>query len=266
MIEKIPPHRPFLNAVKVAWNFQVREAFRENQLQALQEQQEKQKREEEYQKQLPFKNPYPPSKLTFDPAPDPIAAAFQQQKHVDIPPITASSLRELSVSQLFNCLQVRHDLLMDPNLSFRPNFTYEKSRYAEKYWYRLKKAWKEHELKTPRIIRAIDRLVTELASILCTLISPFPRRPAASVVWNWPSHIGEKEIHAVLDPELILQEIVQDCFNIVTKFDFVLSIISPLCPSEGEKIQALVDTHDYVEAMEAVFATLETIKLVSIKS
>lgn len=188
---------------------------------------------------------------------------------LDFPPITAEALTELSVSQLFKSLQIRHDLLIDPHLTFRPNMTVEKSQESEIYWHRL-----DYLIKfcatTPesddhyQLIFLVRNLLTELSLILTSLISPFPSHPITSFVWNWPQHISESSILAVLDPDLVHQQLIQGCLNVDFKFSFLHSILSPLCPDQAERIQRLVDDQEYARALELCFLTLETIKLVSV--
>lgn len=258
-----PPAQPpqnrlaFINAVRMAWSLQIK----------------KRKRSCNIIKNHTLKKPH-----HQQPLPSPSTTCMNSsdisivKNKLDFPPITAEALTELSVSQLFKSLQIRHDLLIDPHLTFRPNMTLEKSQESDIYWHRLDYLIKFCATTTAQeesddhyqLIFLVRNLLTELSLILTSLISPFPSHPITSTfVWNWPQHISESAILAVLDPDLVHQQLLQGCLNVDFKFGFLHSILSPLCPEQAERIQRLVDDQEYARALELCFLTLETIKLVS---
>ncbi|KAF7299110.1 Vacuolar ATP synthase subunit B [Mycena indigotica] len=51
-----------------------------------------------------------------------------------IPPISRTTLKELDLDAIMRNPQLRHDLLFDGNLQFRPTSTRRKTERAEKYW------------------------------------------------------------------------------------------------------------------------------------
>ncbi|KAF1807780.1 T-complex protein 11-domain-containing protein [Mucor lusitanicus] len=245
----------FINAVRMAWSLQIK----------------KRKRSCNIIKNHTLKKPH-----HQQPLPSPSTTCMNSsdisivKNKLDFPPITAEALTELSVSQLFKSLQIRHDLLIDPHLTFRPNMTLEKSQESDIYWHRLDYLIKFCATTTPQeesddhyqLIFLVRNLLTELSLILTSLISPFPSHPITSTfVWNWPQHISESAILAVLDPDLVHQQLLQGCLNVDFKFGFLHSILSPLCPEQAERIQRLVDDQEYARALELCFLTLETIKL-----
>ncbi|KAI8968574.1 T-complex protein 11-domain-containing protein [Mycotypha africana] len=197
------------------------------------------------------------------------------------PPITADALSELSIPQLFNSLQIRHDLLIDPNLTFRPNLTDDKRQEADMYWRQFDQLIKRIFLFSPdsititpdatmynsddfyQLVYLIRNIVTELALILISLIAPFPTHPdIIHFVWHWPQDITESSILSVFDPDLIQQQLLRGCFDIDSKFEFLYRILSPLCPDYADKIhKKAIEEKEYGKAVELVFLTLETIKL-----
>jgi hypothetical protein len=260
IINLLPPPQnrlAFINAVKIAWSLQ----FNSNDSISTNHHTKKCKR-----KSL-FHPPTNDDKKTKKSAPHNMHDTGMIVKNkLDFPPITAEALSELSVSQLYKSLQIRHDLLLDPHLTFRPNVTAEKSQESSAYWRRLdhliKNCHGASDQDRRQLIILVRNLLTELSLILISLISPFPSHPTTSFVWNWPSQVTESAIMAVLDPDLVHQQLLQDCLNIDFKFDFLHSILSPLCPEQAEKIQRKVDDGEYARALEMSFLTLETIKLV----
>jgi hypothetical protein len=246
----------FINAVKIAWSLQFN---------SINDNNKKCKRKSLFHSQ---NNDHNKKKTAPSFAMNRSDIGMIVKNKLDFPPITAEALSELSVSQLYKSLQIRHDLLLDPHLTFRPNVTAEKSQESDIYWRRL-----DHLIKhchsaidedRCQLIFLVRNLLTELSLILISLISPFPSHPTTSFVWNWPPQVTESAIMAVLDPDLVHQQLLQDCLNIDFKFVFLYSIFGPLCPEQAEKIQRQVDDGEYAKALELSFLTLETIKLVCI--
>lgn len=260
----------FINAVRMAWSLQIKK--RKRSCNIIKKHTIKKSHQHQYhhhhRHHQHHASPPPPSASSSSMNSSDISIV---KNKLDFPPITAEALTELSVSQLFKSLQIRHDLLLDPHLTFRPNMTMEKSQESEIYWHRLDYLIKFCATTTPaeesddhyQLIFLVRNLLTELSLILTSLISPFPAHPITSFVWNWPQHISESAILAVLDPDLVHQQLIQGCLNVDFKFGFLHSILSPLCPDQAERIQRLVDDQEYARALELCFLTLETIKLVS---
>lgn len=240
-IQSPPQNRlAFINAVKMAWSLQIKRG-----------------KSKKLQKKVAHASISSTSDISI------------VKNKLDFPPITAEALSELSVSQLFKSLQIRHDLLIDPNLTFRPNLTTEKCQESEVYWSRLddlikfcSKNTSEESDDHYQLIFLVRNLLTELSLILISLISPFPNHPTTSFIWNWPQQITENYILSVFDPDLIHQQLIQGCLNVDFKFSLLYSILEPLCPDQASKVQKLVEDNEYARALEICFLTLETIKLV----
>lgn len=262
------PHPPpqnrlaFINAVKMAWSLQIKKR-KQKSCNIINKHNFNNKKSHQHQRH--HRQQHQQHQTTSMNSSD---ISIVKNK-LDFPPITAEALTELSVSQLFKSLQIRHDLLIDPHLTFRPNMTVEKSQESETYWHRLDYLIKFCATQNGesddhyQLIFLVRNLLTELSLILISLISPFPSHPTTSFVWNWPQHISESSILAILDPDLVHQQLIQGCLNVDFKFGFLHSILNPLCPDQAERIQRLVDDQEYARALELCFLTLETIKLVS---
>ncbi|GJN92812.1 hypothetical protein Rhopal_005850-T1 [Rhodotorula paludigena] len=124
-----------------------------------------------------------------------------------VPPITRATLRELDLGEIMRNPQLRHDVVFDPNLMFRPNYDGErgerKRTLAEQYWtavacevstgcrcatYRDKELLPCVCLSTDactlsplatRLPSRIAPLVSELRDILVSLL-PLPVSPTSS--------------------------------------------------------------------------------------
>lgn len=267
-IEPPPQNRlAFINAVKTAWSLQIKRGKRKTSI-------------NNKSNSIKFKSQA--STSTLSPSNSSGISSISNsssgsdisivKNKLDFPPITAEALSELHVSQLFKSLQIRHDLLIDPNLTFRPNLTKEKSEESDIYWSRLDYLIKFCSTKTAeesddhyQLIFLVRNLLTELSLILVSLISPFPHHPTTSFIWNWPQQITENCILSILDPDLVHQQLTQGCLTVDFKFNFLTSILKPLCPEQAIKVQKLVDDNEYARALELSFLTLELIKLVRSK-
>lgn len=207
------------------------------------------------------------------------------------PPITYDTLKELSVNHIFKSLQLRHDLLFDPNLSFRPNLDgpsgREKRKKADYYWRRVDLAF-DHSNDDWIFLKVI---IQEICRILVSLMHPVAAYPPIAMVvaghaalpWYWPSHITKHDIHDVLDSDLIIQQLKYSK-QIGNQVDWLKSIFEKLLlqphlsqqPQHHQHQQhqqattRLVNTMTryfsegrYANALKHCFTILEAIKLVS---
>jgi hypothetical protein len=208
------------------------------------------------------------------------------------PPITYDTLKELSVNHIFKSLQLRHDLLFDPNLSFRPNLDgpsgRDKRKKAERYWRRVDRAFEQQHDWT-----FLQVIIQELCRILVSLMHPIASYPHIAAVvsghtalpWHWPSYITKHHIHDVLDSDLIIQQLKysKHIGNQVdwlrSTFESLLLQPQPLQQPQQQQHQQhqqntmrLIDTMvryfaegKYAKALKQCFAILEAIKLVKIR-
>lgn len=263
-IEPPPQNRlAFINAVKTAWSLQIKRGRRKMNI-------NNKSNSTKFNNQTSISTLSPSNSSGINSVSNSSSGSDISivKNKLDFPPITAEALSELHISQLFKSLQIRHDLLIDPNLTFRPNLTKEKSEESDIYWRRLDYLIKFCSTKTTeesddhyQLIFLVRNLLTELSLILVSLISPFPHHPTTSFIWNWPQQITENCILSILDPDLVHQQLTQGCLNVDFKFTFLNSILKPLCPEQAIKVQKLVDDNEYARALELSFLTLELIKL-----
>lgn len=193
---------------------------------------------------------------------------IKRKRHT--PPINYESLEELSLHHLFQSIQLRHDLLFDPYLSFRPNhdglFGREKWSKAEHYWKQLHAVFLRPQQSSLVWIKA---MIQELARILVSLIRPFKNLPisGASFCWDWPAQVTAQEVYQVLDPQLILQQLKPGIvFQMDNQVNWLTFILSALCPANSRNQLELMRNHfsqkKYVKALKQCFQLLEIIKLV----
>ncbi|CAO3633733.1 unnamed protein product [Cunninghamella blakesleeana] len=229
------------------------------------------------------------------------AQYIKQQKKLRLkawtPPINSETLQELCMANIFRSIQLRHDLLFDPGLSFRPNLDgasgREKCKKAEKYWRKVDKAFKElrdqffstsvtssssnnnnnikkdHHYGNTMDDNRFDFLVvlfTELRDILITLYNPFASSPATHESWSWPNHITLNHLKVIFDVDFIIQQIKFGQTDFLDPFIKVLyTILTALCPlAEIPRLELLKQylvQEKYAKALRQCFSILETIKL-----
>ncbi|KAG2227692.1 hypothetical protein INT45_004734, partial [Circinella minor] len=200
------------------------------------------------------------------------------------PPITAETLQELSVDQIISNIQLRHDLLFDRNLRFRPNFDgasgKAKQRKAERYWTRLDRAF-QHELHYDAFLPILLDQIVEILELLhhrsststSTITMDIPTSPIATTSNNsnnnnnfcWPHHITMDTVRSMFNPDLILRELFNYTFDLEEKVEFLISIFEPMCPTEHKpRIQLFIlyfSQKCYAKAFRQCFAILEAIQL-----
>jgi hypothetical protein len=191
----------------------------------------------------------------------------EQQQVSWIPPINADTLEELSISHMFKSLQLRHDLLSDPHLYFRPNLDgpsgREKRKRADRYWKRVECAFQhDQEYDFLRII------MLELVKILKTLINPFENHSVLSSTfrWNFPDYISAENLQDIFDPELMIQQLKFNCLDISKQLSCLELIFQHLCPNQPliEVMKQYFIENSFAKALRQCFIILEIIKLVRI--
>lgn len=199
-------------------------------------------------------------------------------QHAWTPPVNYDTLKELSVNYIFKSLQLRHDLLFDPNLCFRPNLDgptgRDKTRKAERYWKRVDRAFKQATTTTPteETFDFIKVILKELARILVSFICPFESSPASgtSFPWSWPTHTTKNQIHDTLDADLIIQQLrfklpIDNQVNWL--YNLFEALLIPVVHRHQHQ-QRLVamkryfQEQRYAKALKQCFNILEIIKLV----
>ncbi|KAI9266898.1 T-complex protein 11-domain-containing protein [Phascolomyces articulosus] len=201
------------------------------------------------------------------------------------PPITAETLQELALDQIMNNIQLRHDLLFDRNLRFRPNFDgasgRAKQRKAERYWTRLDRAF-QHEIHYDAFLPVLLDQVIESLALLYRSSKEITTHGFSSTTISrrgtmtthpplhkhqhvWPRHITMDTVRSMLNPDLILRELVHHTLDLGDKVQFIVSVLQPMCPPEHiPRIQLLVlyfEQKCYAKAFRQCFAVLEAIQL-----
>jgi len=211
-------------------------------------------------------------------------------------PITRDTLRELDVFEIFKNPQVRHDIVFDPLLQFRPNFDGErgqrKRQEADRFWRevgnelgdRRKKLEARRKTTTDmlqqqgpsRLIHhqmeplpkavLLPRLINELREILLTLIYP-PGTTVLNPDGTPQANPEQTLLMSTLDPDLLLQELDHGVLDVHALFRFLGDRLKGHCaPMRDALVESMVnvvvDFDEIVRGIRMCFEILEWMKLV----
>ncbi|KAG0046267.1 hypothetical protein BGZ83_008545 [Gryganskiella cystojenkinii] len=193
-------------------------------------------------------------------------------------PITRDTLRELDLFEIFKNPQLRHDIVFDPHLQFRPNFDGErglmKRREADRFWREV-----GLELNNRRVILAarrettatlhslaglsssssssrmiqqqaqqmcplpkavlLPRLVDELREILLSLLPAPAAQPGPD--GTIPVNPERALLISTLDPELLIQELDHGVLDVYALFRFLGDSLKGHCaPMRDTLVESMV--------------------------
>nr|KAJ3422529.1 hypothetical protein HK105_007643 [Polyrhizophydium stewartii] len=167
-----------------------------------------------------------------------------------LPPVTRFTLRELELEEILSNTQLRHDLVFDPDLQFKPNV--ENNREDE----RISKAdayWDEVEEEVSQGFKyRIPLLLAEVRAILIELL------PNGQEI--------KEEIDANIDIKLIAQQIDHGVMNPLGLIEYIAGLMKINCaPIRDELVDSMVAAcrdGQFVKTLRICFDVLELMKLV----
>ncbi|KAK9459216.1 T-complex protein 11-domain-containing protein [Lipomyces oligophaga] len=187
---------------------------------------------------------------------------------LNVPPVNLQGLRELDLQEIFKNPQLRHDIVFDPQLQFRPNLDGErgmrKKALADKYWDgvvlecdALKAVYASGRL--PAVIDRNSKLVGIVTSLREILISLLPARDRA-------------QLEEVLDLDLQFQQLQHGAFDFAKLAKWLVGVFkshcAPMRDTWVDQMLALVisgvehnDSRKLVDGLRMVFTILEAMKL-----
>jgi hypothetical protein len=180
-----------------------------------------------------------------------------------LPPITRFSLRELDMDEVLANAQLRHDILFDPDLQFKPS-SGDNDEEAEEMedgeeWgagdAKTKAYWSDlqDEVKQGDLFR-LPLLVSEIRAIMVELL------PSGQEI--------KGELESKLDSRFVHQQIESGIMNPVPLFQYIADIMKLNCAPFRDPIvdQMVTESQNgnIVKALKTCFDLLELMKLVCI--
>lgn len=182
---------------------------------------------------------------------------------VPLPPINVQCLKEIDLQEIVKNPQLRHDIIFDPLLQFRPNLDGErglkKKQISDKYWNDVENEIYVYTKKPDAFRYEETRLVPLFNSLKEVLVTIVP----------------QKEVHTVqnvLDTELLVQELLKGSLMMSNFSDWLAQLFKHHCapmrdPWVDKMSQKFKESEEeksitkLVEGLRLVFQILEAMKL-----
>jgi len=189
-----------------------------------------------------------------------------QQQH--LPPVTLSTLQELDLSEIYRNPKLRHDVVFDAQLHFRPNLDGSRGRrkreQADIYW---KLVLHECEMLFANV-RNRQARVARMAVKLPTLF-----RTMKDILSTLVPKSDRDEVEAVLDHQLLMQQLEHGVLNFKNLSGWLARVLKAHCaPMRDQWVEQMVSRVTYgvdnqmtsalVDGLKMVFGILEAMKLV----
>lgn len=182
---------------------------------------------------------------------------------IPLPPINLQCLREIDLSEIVKNPQLRHDIVFDPLLQFRPNLDGErglkKRQISDKYWADVENEILVYNQRPDVFNYEKTRLVPLFDTLKDLLITIVPQKEISSV-------------ENVLDTELLIQELLRESLIMTNLSDWLAQLFKHHCApmrdpwvdSMQKKFREAQNERSVtklVEALKLVFQILEAMKL-----
>ncbi|KAJ2909677.1 cAMP-mediated signaling protein sok1 [Coemansia aciculifera] len=183
-----------------------------------------------------------------------------------LPPINRYTLRELKIQNILQNPRLRHEVLFEPKLEFRPNLVGHlaeaKQRAAVQYWTAV-----DHGLRknNSAAVSTLTMLLVELREILAEMAEDSPRAELSC---------HATELRERLDEERLRQQIAHGVFDaepVVRYLASVMRLFAQAAAAQREsgvvhdaainRVLAYVQRGRVVRALRAAFDVMEAIKI-----
>jgi hypothetical protein len=194
-----------------------------------------------------------------------------------LPPITRYTLRELDFTEIANNIQLRHDLVFDPNLQFKPNDEGPKGdkrrQRSKEFWEKVDQDLKliiDHS-KSSKEVKTTKKTVTHYSErphflTIPVLINEIKEIMLELIPYS-PTFHEEMDEH--IDIDLIGQQLETSVINALPLIEYIAKTLKTHCaPIRDELIDKMVETckkGEFVQTLQMCFEILELMKLVSFK-
>ncbi|KAG7194021.1 uncharacterized protein KQ657_005220 [Scheffersomyces spartinae] len=182
-----------------------------------------------------------------------------------VPPINLQSLREIDLHEILKNPQLRHDILFDPQLQFRPNLDGERGRrkklIIDKYWIEIQKECSQFFMNPPippKNIK-ISRLPLLFSTLRDILLLLLPHKDRAAV-------------NDVMDISLAVQQLQHGLFDFVSLAKWLGDVFKSHCaPMRDQWVLEMINKFEIaystsnvdnlVGGLRMIFSILEAMKL-----
>lgn len=186
-----------------------------------------------------------------------------------LPPVNINSLREIELQEIIKNPQLRHDIVFDPQLQFRPNLDGERGRrkklVTEFYWTSVVAECEAlAATSTPEEASVIiDAPTSKLRSLFITL---------RDILDSLLPVRDREHVDSILDPELLIQRLRQCVLDFSALANWIAMVFKAHCaPMRDSWVDQMVarveqgvssqSPQRIVEGLRMMFAILEAMKL-----
>lgn len=183
-----------------------------------------------------------------------------------LPPVNINSLREIDLAEIFKNPRLRHDIVFDPQLQFRPNLDGErgkrKRQSTQRHWdgitAEVEGVWAAADSARP-CTSDFSTLTTLFATLRQVLVSLLPVK-------------DRETIESDLDSDLVQQQLCHHCFDFVSFSHWLSNVFKAHCaPMRDSWVDQMVvrinagwkekNSRKLTEGLRMIFAILEAMKL-----
>ncbi|CAG90483.2 DEHA2G10604p [Debaryomyces hansenii CBS767] len=181
-----------------------------------------------------------------------------------LPPINLQSLKEIDLHEILKNPQLRHDIVFDPQLQFRPNLDGERGKrkksIIDKYWGEIEKECSQFfaDSQSHNMIK-ISRLPILVTTLRDILLSLLPYKDRSSV-------------NEVMDIELLIQQLSHGSFDFVALSQWLGEVFKSHCaPMRDQWVADMINKFRLaftdnsvkylVQGLRMIFSILEAMKL-----
>lgn len=179
------------------------------------------------------------------------------------PPVNSQSLREIDLQEIFKNPQLRHDIIFDPQLQFRPNLDGERGKrkrlLAERYWDSIVAEFEALSAAPGNSLKPNSKLPLLFHTLRDILLSLLPLK-------------DRNYVDSILDPDLVIQQIRHCALDFLSLAQWLSGVFKAHCAPMRDswvdqmvsRIQLGIETKSarrLVEGLRMTFAILEAMKL-----
>lgn len=194
-----------------------------------------------------------------------LSHSLASQSVPSLPPINLQSLKEIDLHEILKNPQLRHDILFDPQLQFRPNLDGERGRrkksIIEKYWSEVEAECKQFFLpaSTANHTVKLQRLPVLFTTLRDILLSLLPIKDRAPVL-------------EIMDIDLLVQQLSHGSFDFVSMSNWLGEVFKSHCaPMRDQWVSDMMakfhvaytdnSVEKLVHGLRTIFFILEAMKL-----
>lgn len=192
-----------------------------------------------------------------------------------VPPINLTLLKEIDLHEILKNPQLRHDILFDPQLQFRPNLDGERGRRKrlaiDKYWAEIERECKSvcmgPSSSSPTLTTSAPMVPPPLVSRLAILF-----QTVRDILVSLLPAKDRPMVTEIMDIDFLVQQLYRRSFEFVGLAEWLAQVFKSHCapmrdPWVGEMLGKFADAHrtgqvaPLVQGLRMVFQILEAMKL-----